>query len=238
MLLAQGAHGVWVVPFDKELAALEAETFLEQVLVGRLGVRGMVVGPDFRFGAGRRGTVETIERFAREKRLAFEVVRPLHVGAERVSSSAIRQRILAGDVDAAASLLGRHYRIKGRIVHGMRIGSRLGFPTANIDPTDDVLIPKNGIYVVRVRLGDSPGAALPAEGVASVGTRPTFDNGPVKMEVHIFDRQEGGELYGEFATVEFLTRLRDEVKFDTVQALKDQILKDISDARAWFSLRG
>ena len=236
MLLSQGADAVWVCPFDLALAGLEAAEFLDRVLVSKLSVRGVVVGPDFRFGAGRTGSGQLLERFACEQGIRLSVVPPCTVDGIRVSSSEIRSAVAKGLVDEAGRFLGRFYRVKGRVVHGAHLGTGLGYPTANIEPSREVVLPGNGVYVVRMRLGDAPALTVPLEGVASVGTRPTIDDGPVRIEVHLFDFER--EVYGESATVEFLHRLRGETRFESVQQLIEQIRQDVQDARAFFALKG
>ncbi len=232
-LLAAGVDGVWVVPFTREFSTLEPETFVENFLVRSLEARGVVIGPDFRFGKGRRGDGELMTRHA--QLAGFELVQldPHEVNGVRISSSQIREVLKRGDVEHAALLLGNPFRVKGEVVHGEGRGRHIGFPTANVAPYDKTMLPARGIYVVRARLGAHPGESEPMDAVASVGTRPTFDDGLVKLEVFILDRSF--DIYGETLTVEFLHRLRDEEKYATVDDLIDAIQKDVDAARDYLS---
>lgn len=239
MLLTRGADAVWLARFDTALAQLTAEEFVRQILVERLGIRGLVVGPDFRFGAGRAGDCALLSRLAPGAGFELEAVSPVLVNGIRVSSSAIRTALAEGRVADAARLLGRPYRLKGTVRHGQRIGTRIGFPTANIAPSGEVLIPANGVYVIRARVGDDPASARPLDGVASVGTRPTFadaaGSAPVTVEAHLFDVRE--ELYDRAAAIEFLHRLRDERRFDSPEALVHQIRVDVAAAREFLNTK-
>lgn len=232
-LLSLGADGVWVVPFDRDYAAASADAFVHGTLVDALAARGIVVGPDFRFGAGRGGDAKLLTTHGRKFGFDVHVVPPFLVGQTRVSSSAIRALLLAGGVEEAGRMLGHPYRVKGKVVRGMQVGTKIGFPTANIELFDNVLIPANGIYIVRLRLGDVPASAAPYDGVANVGTRPTLEaDGAVWLEAHLFgvDRP----LYGETVTMEILQRLRAEKKFDSLGELVDAIKDDVARARAYF----
>lgn len=233
MLLAVGASGAWVLPFDRKLAALDAQRFVEEILLDRCGINGLVVGPDFRFGADRRGDSALLSWYGERKGFEVVVVPPLSVEGTRVSSSQIRRLLQEGQVAAAARFLGRTYRVKGTVVKGRQVGTSLGFPTANLCLTDDVLVPANGIYVVRMRIGKTPGDSVPLDGVANVGHRPTVDNGPLQVEAHLFGIEK--PLYGESVTLEFLERIRDERKFGTLEELRGAIRQDVETARSFFA---
>jgi riboflavin kinase/FMN adenylyltransferase len=212
--------------FDARLAALSAEEFIERVLIEGLAVRCLVVGDDFRFGRGRGGDFQTLAR-AGEAR-GFQVV-PMHtfsVDGARVSSTRIRAALAAGDLDGADRLLGRSFRLSGRVAHGDKRGRAIGVPTANIY-LHRHRPPLAGVYVVEVY-----GARHePLAGVANIGTRPTVDGTRCLLEVHIFDFAE--EIYGHHVEVEFLHKLRDEQRFDSFAALVARIRDDIEEARAW-----
>jgi riboflavin kinase/FMN adenylyltransferase len=235
-LLANGADAVWVVPFSLEYAQVGAIEFVEETLLGALAIRGFVAGPDTRFGAGRRGDAELLGRYAAAHRFDLEVLEPFELDGKRISSSAIRTLLLEGQVQAAARMLGRPYRHKGTVVRGMRMGTQLGFPTANLALSPDLLIPARGIYVVQVRVranGDDDVRRY--EGVANVGVRPTVDDGPLVVEAHLFG--VNGELYGERISLEYLMRLRDEERFGSLEELKAAIARDVARAKAWFRER-
>jgi riboflavin kinase / FMN adenylyltransferase len=221
---AERAH---VVRFDARFAALSAERFVEEVLVRGLGVRSLLVGRDFRFGARRAGDFATLEALARRHGFELEAMPDVAAEGARISSSAARAALAAGDFARAERLLGHRYFISGRVVHGAKLGRDLGFPTANIALHRSP--PLSGIYVVQVeRYGP---------GVASVGRRPTVN--PVALpllEVYLLERDE--RLYGRRLKVVFLKKLRDEAKFDGLASLREAIARDASEAREFFAKHG
>ncbi len=227
-LAALGVDQVICLRFDRKLAALSAPAFVEQILVTGLAVRYLVIGDDFRFGAGRDGDFDYL--CAAGRKHGFEVVntQTFCEASERVSSSRVRDALAAGDLDTAQQLLGRPYRICGRVAAGQRRGRTIGFPTANIHLHRPVS-PLRGVFAVRVYgLG-----AEPLTGVANVGTRPTVDGSRWVLEVHLFDF--GADIYGKYLDVEFCTRLRDEKKFASFEVLQQQIQRDAEQARQFFS---
>jgi riboflavin kinase/FMN adenylyltransferase len=232
LFAAAGLDRVHVVRFDAGFGALSAERFVEDVLVRRLGMRWLLVGRDFRFGAQRAGDFATLEDAARRQGFVLEAMPDVAFDGERVSSSAARAALLAGDFARAERLLGRPYSISGKVVHGAKLGRDLGFPTANIDLRRRP--PLAGIYVVEVQgEGIRAGAA-----VASVGRRPTVN--PVAtplLEVHLLD-WDGRALYGSRLHVSFLKKLRDEAKFNGLQALREAIAHDAGEAREYFARHG
>ena len=224
-----GVRNLHVLPFTADMAAMTPEQFVEQVLHQGLGVRGVITGADFRFGAGRAGTIGDLERLceARGIRTAFA---DLHGnGADKVSSTRIRKAILDGDMKAAAELMGSPWAIEGIVQKGDQRGRTIGFPTANID-LGDFVRPAYGVYAVRVRLD---GKGDPIEAVANFGKRPTVDGLSELLEVHLFDFD--GDLYGRELEVEFRGFIRSERKFDGLDALKDQIARDAAAARRLLS---
>ncbi|MFN2608589.1 MAG: bifunctional riboflavin kinase/FAD synthetase [Acidimicrobiales bacterium] len=230
-VLADTGHVDWavVVTFDAARAAQEPDDFVRQVLVGTLGARLVVVGEDFHFGRGRRGTVALLARLGAD--LGFDVIGLGLVEvagvAGPVSSTAVRRSVAAGDVAGAATLLGRHYEVRGTVVPGDKRGRELGYPTANVDVPPAILLPADGIYAGwHVRPG---GRAHPA--AISVGRRPTFHQAaevPV-LEAHLVEFD--GDLYGEAAAVRFLVRLRGEERFGSVEALVAQMALDVDETR-------
>ena len=231
LLDAAGVDATRLIRFNARFAAFTAERFIEDVLVGSLRVRHLIIGDDFRFGAGRKGDFAMLQAAGEKYGFGVEAM-PTHAhDGERVSSSAVRSALAAGQLDRAARLLGRPYSIAGRVVHGDKLGRTLGFPTANIQ-LKGRRPPLAGIYTVRVEgLGDAP-----VHGVASVGVRPTVTaHGRPTLEVHLFDWD--ADCYGAHLRVHFLARQRDEAKYDSLDALTAQIARDADIARAWFAER-
>lgn len=219
---------VLCIRFSKYFAEMSAESFIENVLVKGLGVRYLVVGDDFRFGKDRKGDFTMLKR-AGEK-FGFEVAN-LHsfkIGNKRVSSTGVRQALSLGKMAEAEKLLGRPYRMCGRVAHGDKIGRTLGFPTANIHLHREVT-PVQGIYAVEVF--GLKGEPLP--GVASVGTRPTVGGTRTLLEIFIFDFDQ--DIYGKYLNIDFLHKIRDEEKFDSLEELKAWILDDIEKTKTWFT---
>jgi riboflavin kinase/FMN adenylyltransferase len=243
LLFEAGIERVLSLRFDAALAAMPAERFIEDVLVSRAAARGILVGSDFRFGHARRGDVAMLRGYAERGGFTLEVMPDIDLGDGRVSSSAIRERLAQGDFDAAARMLGRRFSIGGRVVRGRRLGRELGYPTANIR-LGARTSPISGIFAVRAR-----GAGIAAQGsgtraatqddawpgVASLGVRPTIEGGGEPLlEVHLFDFD--GDLYGRRLEVEFVHKLREELKFDDLDAMVRRIDRDADEARAILGL--
>ena len=224
-----GAFGIAstiVARFDARLASLTPVEFIDDVLVKKLNVRWVLVGDDFRFGKGRAGDLAVLRAHART--FSVEGMRTIAVSGERASSTAIREALAAGDLTRAEALLGRPYSLSGRVAHGDKLGRNLGFPTANIALRQRPAL--SGIFAVRV-YGLGNGAH---SGVASLGVRPTIkENAKPLLEVFVFDFDE--TIYGRRVTVEFLHKLRDEEKYDDLDALTHQIRADVAQAREFFA---
>jgi riboflavin kinase / FMN adenylyltransferase len=210
-----------VLPFTREFSRLPAESFIVDILVGRIGLQEIVIGYDHAFGQGRRGDRNMLEAFGRNHGFSVDVLPPQVVERHVVSSSEIRQLLLEnGDVMAAAQMLGRPYTIRGKVVGGAGRGRAIGFPTANlaVDHPRKV-IPRLGVYAVRVdREGEQYG------GMMNVGRRPTFGDSDLQVEVHLFDFD--GNLYGRELRIEFVERIREERKFPSAEALAEQLSQD------------
>lgn len=231
LALAQaGVERVLCLGFGPRLAAMEADDFVREILVTRLGVRFLMVGDDFRFGRGRRGDYHLLTRAATQ--YGFELTRMPTVALDsaRVSSTRVRAALEAGDLELAAHLLGRPYRISGRVAHGDRLGHRLGWPTANLR-FHRVRPAIEGIFIVNVQGLGGP----PRPGVASVGDRPSVGGQWMLLEVHLLDFK--GDIYGRHIEVEFLRRLRGQIRFDSLEALSGQIARDVMVAREYFTHR-
>jgi riboflavin kinase/FMN adenylyltransferase len=231
LLRAAGADRVTVQPFTPDFAALSPEAFVDALLAQ--GARALVVGPDFRFGCMRGGDVALLQRLGQQRDFSVLIEPSVLIDGERVSSSAIRSALRAGDVVRAGRLLGRLHEMQGRVVRGDQRGRTIGFPTANLDP-ELVLPPLDGVYAVRVRaLGGEGRLHNSAEdrlydGIANLGTRPTFAAGR-SLEVHLFDFDR--DIYGIELRVGFVARVRDEQRFAGIDALRAQIARDCDVAR-------
>jgi riboflavin kinase/FMN adenylyltransferase len=225
-----GIDRVIVEHFNAHFASMPPEEFIERVLVDGLHVKWLMVGDDFCYGARRAGTVATLIAAGRQHGFQVETLQTVMLGEQRVSSSAVRAALAAGDFVRTRQLLGHSYAISGHVIHGQKLGRTLGFPTLNLRVAHRPAL--FGIFVVQVHgLAEQP---LPA--VASLGVRPTVDDsGRVLLEVHLFDYAQS--CYGKMVQVEFLEKLRDEEKYDDLATLTAAIHRDGEQARAWFSRR-
>ena len=227
LLAAIGVARVHVARFHEGFASLSAKRFIEEVLVRGLGVRKLIVGRDFRFGAKRAGDFALLGEAAALHGFALEAMPDVLFEGERVSSSGVRAALQAGDLRRAERLLGHPFTISGKVAHGEKLGRQLGFPTANVRLAHAA--PLAGIFAVEVE-----GVG---RGVASLGRRPTVN--PLErplLEVHVFDCD--AELYGRHIKVRFLEKLRDEQKYDGLEALKEAIARDARQAREYFAKHG
>lgn len=229
-----GVDYMYVQAFDPGFATTSPEAFVEDLLIGALGLSHLVVGFNYRFGKGREGSVETLARYARDGAFNLTVIDPQTLAASstdpeglRYSSTAVRDALTEGDCAFAARLLGRYWELEGRVDTGDARGRQLGFHTANVR-LGDQLAPKTGVYAVRAGV-DAGANTRWIDGVANFGNRPTFDKQEVLLETHLLDFS--GDLYGKHLRVALIAHLRDEKKFDGLEALKDQISADILRAR-------
>ncbi len=229
LLRGAGADDVVVEPFTRELAALSPDAFIDDIVIGRLGARAIVVGYDFNYGHARAGSTDTLAAHCARTSTQLAVVPPVEVDGEVASSSKIRAYLRAGDLPRAERLLVRPWDIEGSVVHGAKRGRAIGIPTANIAPTSDLVIAP-GIYAVTLGVEDGAREVRAMPAVSSLGTNPTFvDQGGLVLEVHVLDWD--GDLYDRKVRTTFVARLRDEAKFDGIDALLAQIRRDIDDAR-------
>lgn len=224
ILAELGADAVIVYPTTREFLQLDARQFFEHIVLEKIHAKAMVEGPNFFFGHNRSGNVEVLRRFCAEADLPLEVTAPLEIDGQVVSSSRVRKLLLEGRAAEAARLLGRPYRIRGSVVRGAGRGSKLGFPTANVEQVD-TLLPPDGIYVGKAWLCD--GTAYNA--AVSVGTNPTFNEQAMKVEVFLLDFD--GDLYDRPLQVDFVARLRDTVKFNSAEELIVQMKRDVEETR-------
>ncbi len=214
--------------FNAALAKLSAEDFVRELLLKQLGMQAIMVGDDFRFGAQRLGDSVLLKAMGEQWNFKVEQLPTLEGAAGRVSSTRIREALQAGDLSLAEQLLAKPYSVSGRVVQGYQLGRALGFPTANIQLHRKV-VPLAGIFVVRIKIGSDT-----LQGVANIGTRPTVDGSSrVLLEVYIFDFD--AMIYGHYVSVEFLKKLRNEERYDTLAALKEAIREDVEQARKYFT---
>jgi riboflavin kinase/FMN adenylyltransferase len=229
LLRDAGADAVVVLRTSRELLSQTPRVFLERVLGEQLAAREVVEGFNFRFGRERAGTVQTIAEWCRERGVSLTIVPPVEWNGVTVSSSRVRLALEAGDVAAAADLLGRPYRLRGAVGGGAQRGQAMGFPTANIEEPL-TLVPGDGVYAVHAVLGD--GSRWPA--AANVGPNPTFGESARKVEAHLIGFS--GTLYGQQLALDFVARLRDTRKYGGVDELKSQIRADIAATGAALGL--
>ena len=225
-----GVDTVLCVRFDKYFADKTAQSFIADLLVDKLDVRFLVVGDDFRFGAGRQGDFLLLQEAG--QKYGFEVInaRTFCDNGKRISSTAVRQALANDDLALAETLLGHPFSITGRVVHGDALGRTIGFPTANL-PLRRTVCPVKGVYAVQVLgIGEHP---LP--GVANIGTRPTVSGLRQRLEVHVLD--VAMDLYGRHIEVVLCKKIRNEQRFASLDALKEQIAKDVVTAREYFGLQ-
>ncbi len=236
LLEGEGIDLVFLCRFGREFASLSADEFITRVLRDEVHARWVLVGDDFRFGARRAGDFELLKASGPRHGFEAETLPSVMVEGTRVSSTAVREALLAGNMPWVTTLLGRPYSISGRVVHGDKLGKQLGFPTANIQMKHN-RPPLSGIFAVELcgLDGSCLGQCLP--GVASLGVRPTVkQDGAPTLEVHVFDFHE--RIYGAHVRVNFLHKLRDEEKYPTLEALIAQIERDVADAKSYFNHRG
>jgi riboflavin kinase/FMN adenylyltransferase len=216
-----GVENLVIIPFTREFAGIDGRTFINDILIGRIGMKYLVIGDDHRFGSDRSGGRELLEEMGRDMGFGFSSLGSMVFGDSRVSSSLVREYLKSGDLEKANQLLGFSYFMFGKVIQGNRLGRTIGFPTANIECcVDNKQVPEEGVYAVEVIVD-----GVVFGGMLNIGTRPTVNHTREKsIEVHIFDL--GSDLYGKKLMVSFLYRLRDEMKFKKTDELKAQLKKD------------
>ena len=224
-----GIEVLLMVPFSEEFSQVSPESFVKEILIGKLGIKGLVVGYDFRFGRGGRGDIEGMRKYAASHGFFLEVVDAVTIGGEKVGSNRIRKLLQLGEVEHANLLLGRPYMISGEVVQGKGRGRTFGFPTINLK-TDFNLIPPNGIYISQV---EYQGKKLPS--VTNIGHSPTFGVQERTIETFILDYD--GDLYGQATRLFLHRKIREEVRFNDVSDLRAQIERDVAAAREYFAGR-
>lgn len=229
-LFLEGVDQVVCLSFNERLRSLTAGQFVQQLIVDGLDVKHLVVGDDFKFGCDRSGDYEFLVEAS--KRFGFELASmdTFSLDQERVSSTRVREVLNAGDFALASQLLGWNYQISGKVVHGRKLGRQIGVPTANVQ-LSNVKAPFSGVFAVEAKLGD---IIMPA--VANLGIKPTVNGIAPSLEVHVLSNLVDSDLYGKRLSVEFKQKIRDEKKFDGIDALKAAIEQDIETAKAYFKL--
>lgn len=215
---------VYKMKFDVDVMKLLPEQFVKDILVDKLNVKAVVIGFDYRFGYKASGDASLLKELGTKYNFKVIIVDPIYIDNELVSSTRIRNLLLEGNIIESNKLLGRKYSIIGKVVPGKQLGNKLGFPTANLEPTDDYLIPKHGVYITNTIVNNK--SYLSA---TSVGRNPTFKNDGLKIESHIIDFSE--DIYGQIIKLEFIQYLREEMKFKNLEQLKDQVLEDIDKVK-------
>lgn len=223
LIEASGIDYLIEIPFDQAFAAIPAREFVERILVGAIGIENLVIGYDYAFGRGREGNVTLLRELGERFGYHVELLPPITNGTTVYSSTQVRKLVGEGDMKGVVSVLGRHYRMTGMVVHGQHRGRVLGFPTANVEADVD-LLPAAGVYAVKVRLGDKL-----YDGACNIGNNPTFQNEGVSLEVFLFDFE--GDLYGQEISVFFIERLRGERRFPGIEELKAAIASDVARCR-------
>lgn len=224
---AAGIDVLFIIPFTDEFHHISPESFVDNLLVEKIGIKGLIVGYDFKFGKRGKGNVEYLASKSTDYGFFFEIQAAITLDGEKVGSNRIRKMILEGDVKKATVHLGRPYMIKGMVIPGDGRGRTIGFPTINLK-TDFPLIPKRGVYVSSVEID---GKKFPA--VTNIGYNPTFDGQNLTIETYILDFAQ--DLYGRELALYFSDRIRDEVKFGSVDELKERIRMDVETARKYFN---
>ncbi len=225
LIMAAGIDHLVCLPFTKEFAKTTADKFVTEILFKRIGVEDLVVGYDYACGRGREGDIEFLKKKGEELGFKVHIIPPVTINGMIVSSTAIRKLVKKGNMRQVRKMLGRHYQIRGVVQKGKRRGGPVvGFPTANLSINPEDLCPKPGVYAVQVVHGDRL-----YDGVVNIGYNPTFGDGRLGAEVHIFDFNK--DIYGHEIKVNFIARIRDEKKFSGPKELAEQIRKDIEEAK-------
>ncbi|OSB08283.1 bifunctional riboflavin kinase/FAD synthetase [Paraclostridium bifermentans] len=216
-----GVDIVFMIPFDEYMTKISATDFVKTILHEKLKCKMVIVGHDFTFARNKEGNASLLESLGKNYNMKVKVIEPIKIKGRRVSSSYIRNLINDGNVSEIKNFLGRNYFLEGEVIHARKIGRTIGFPTANLKAEDKLIIPKNGIYAVKVYVKNKV-----YYGATNIGYNPTVNGKVLSIETNIIDFDE--EIYGEIIRVEFLDRIRDEKKFNSLDELKSQLRKDVN----------
>jgi riboflavin kinase/FMN adenylyltransferase len=223
LLENEGIDFVACYTFTKDMSKVTAKDFISEILVGRLKVKHLIIGPDFSFGRKREGNADLLQAMGKAYDFETSVVGPVFIDNEVVSSSAIRNLLREGEARKAARFLGYFYYIEGQVTEGEKRGRQIGYPTANLD-TDWDILPKTGVYATRAHIDGSK-----LDSITNIGYRPTFGSSKLLIETHIFDFNS--DIYGKRLRLEFIERIRDEKRFESVDALVGEIGKDVEKVK-------
>lgn len=223
LIETSGVDYLIIIPFDLEFAAIPPAEFIEKILVGKIGMKKIIIGYDYAFGRNREGNFQMLSSYGKTFSYEVEELSPIRSGERVYSSTLIRKMVDNGEVSNVVKFLGRHFSLGGKVVHGANRGKGLGFPTANI-ATNKELIPAEGVYAVKVKINDGL-----YDGACNIGKNPTFGSNDISIEVYIFEFD--AELYDQELRIYFIQRLRGEVKFATVDELKQAIASDVTECR-------
>jgi riboflavin kinase / FMN adenylyltransferase len=220
ILKSLGVDIILMVPFDKYMTKISATEFVKKILIDRLKCKKVIVGHDFTFARNKEGNADVLRQLGKDYNMGVKIIDPIKVNDIRVSSSYIRNLIGQGDVSIIKSFLGRDYSLEGEVIHARKIGRTIGFPTANLNVDSNLLIPKSGIYATKVHLKGKF-----YYGATNIGYNPTVNGRCLSIETNILNFDE--DIYGEIIKIEFLERIRDEKKFNSLDELKEQLSKDV-----------
>ncbi|MCF6464690.1 bifunctional riboflavin kinase/FAD synthetase [Clostridium sp. Cult2] len=215
-----GVELIYTINFDKDIMKLSAEEFVNSILIDKLNAKLVTVGFDYRFGHKAAGDSEYLKQLGKEKGFEVNIIKPIYLNNQVASSTIIRNLVKSGDIKEANNFLGRYYSIIGKVVKGRSRGTKMGYPTANIRLANDFVIPKCGVYMTLTTLDNKDYMSL-----TNIGYNPTFNENELKIENYILDFDEN--IYGEIIKIEFVDFIRDDIKFNTVQELIEQIEKDV-----------
>lgn len=210
--------------FNKDFSHLSPEDYVKEILLKKLKMKIVVIGNNYRFGYKGLGDAEILYKYSKKYNFILNVIEPVKINGKVISSSYIRELIKSGEIEAANKYLGRAFSLEGIIIEGKKIGRQIGFPTANLKINDNIIVPKVGVYITRIKVFNQ--CYL---GVTNVGFNPTFGNNSISIESYIIDFDNN--IYNKFIEVEFIKRIRDEVKFKDIESLRNQLIKDVAYAK-------
>ncbi len=229
LLESYGVDILVLLRFDERLMGIPADEFVRDILINGLNTRYLTVGFDYRFGKGAKGNVELLRAYSEDGHYDVDIVEPIESEGAKVSSSIIRQQLQNGQVEEVNEQLGRHHHVSGEVVKGKQLGNKIGFPTANLKISANMTLIKPGVYVTKTTVRDTVYYS-----VSNVGYNPTFDQKMFNLETYILDFDK--DIYGEIITVEFYTRIRDEIKMESLDQLVEYIKKDVGYTREYYNI--
>lgn len=221
LLKSMGVDIVVMIPFDEYMTKISAQDFVKKILVDKLKCRKAIVGHDFKFARKKEADAQMLKKIGEIYNMEVEVIKPVKIKGLRVSSTHVRELIEEGKVNHVKDFLGRNYSVEGEVIHARKLGRTIGFPTANLTIDNNILMPKNGIYAVKVYLGNRE-----FYGATNIGYNPTVNGQSLSIETNILNFNE--DIYGEVIKIEFLERIREEKKFDSLDDLKKQLNQDVN----------